>query len=64
MQKMTASPVATVASPTAGDERGAAAIEYGIMIALISAVLIATLALTGNNLNALFHQVTYMFVGM
>lgn len=64
MQKMTASPVATVASPTARDDRGAAAIEYGIMIALISAVLIATLALTGNNLNALFHQVTYMFVGM
>lgn len=63
MYKMLAS-ASTTQSPTVGRDRGAAAIEYGIMVALISAVLIATLAMTGNSLNALFYQITYMFGGI
>lgn len=69
MQKTTAS-LSTAESPcdgrvpSLGVDRGAAAIEYGIMVALISAVLIATLAMTGNSLNALFYQVAFMFGGI
>lgn len=63
MHKMLAS-ASTTQSPVAARDRGAAAIEYGIMVALISAVLIATLAMTGNSLNALFYQITYLFGGI
>lgn len=63
MQKMTADLVATTTAATPNRDRGAAAIEYGIMVALISAVLLATLALTGNSLSALFYQITYLFMG-
>ncbi|HAM45085.1 MAG TPA: Flp family type IVb pilin [Propionibacteriaceae bacterium] len=55
--------VATPTEATPRRNRGAAAIEYGIMIALISAVLLATLALTGNSLSALFYQITFLFMG-
>ncbi|HML52036.1 MAG TPA: Flp family type IVb pilin [Propionicimonas sp.] len=63
MQKMTANVVATPTESTPRRNRGAAAIEYGIMIALISAVLLATIALTGNSLSALFYQITFLFMG-
>ena len=39
------------------DERGATAVEYGLMVALIAIVIIAAVALLGNNLNGLFNTV-------
>lgn len=32
------------------DERGATAVEYGLMVALIAAVIVATVALLGQNI--------------
>ncbi|QGN56702.1 Flp family type IVb pilin [Nostocoides sp. HKS02] len=39
------------------DERGATAVEYGLMVALIAIVIIAAVTLLGGNLNNLFNQV-------
>jgi pilus assembly protein Flp/PilA len=39
------------------DTSGATAAEYGLMLALIAVVLIATVALLGENLRALFEDV-------
>ena len=36
------------------DERGATAVEYGLMVALIAVVIIAAVTLLGDNLNAMF----------
>ena len=41
----------------AKDESGATAIEYGLIAALISVVIIGTLRLIGNNLNTKFTAV-------
>jgi pilus assembly protein Flp/PilA len=38
-------------------ERGATAVEYGLMVALIAIVIIAAVALLGNNLKGLFNTV-------
>jgi pilus assembly protein Flp/PilA len=38
-------------------EMGATAIEYGLIAALISVVIIAALRLTGNSLKAVFNNV-------
>jgi pilus assembly protein Flp/PilA len=38
-------------------ERGATAVEYGIMVALIAVVIIAGVTLLGTNLNGLFNSV-------
>ena len=38
-------------------ERGATAVEYGLMVALIAIVIIVAVALLGNNLSALFNKV-------
>jgi pilus assembly protein Flp/PilA len=38
-------------------DRGATAVEYGLIIALIAAVIAATVAVLGNNLNDLFGNV-------
>ena len=38
-------------------ERGATAVEYGIMVALIAAVIIAVVTTLGGNLTALFGTV-------
>lgn len=38
-------------------ERGATAVEYGIMVALIAAVIITVVALLGTNLNEMFSNV-------
>jgi pilus assembly protein Flp/PilA len=38
-------------------DRGATAVEYGLIIALIAAVIAATVALLGRNLNTLFNHV-------
>lgn len=38
-------------------EKGATAVEYGLMVALIAIVIIAAVALIGNNLNDVFNEV-------
>ena len=39
------------------DEEGATAIEYGLIAALISVVIIVTVTLVGNNLTAVFQAI-------
>ncbi|HNA98473.1 MAG TPA: Flp family type IVb pilin [Marmoricola sp.] len=39
------------------NEKGATAVEYGLMIALIAAVIIAAVTLLGGNLNGIFEDV-------
>ena len=39
------------------DEKGATAIEYGLIAALVSVVMIVTLILVGQNLNLVFDEV-------
>jgi pilus assembly protein Flp/PilA len=39
------------------DDRGATAVEYGLMVALIAIVIIAAVMLLGSNLNNLFQKV-------
>ena len=38
-------------------ERGATAVEYGLMVALIAIVIIVAVALLGGNLSGLFNRV-------
>jgi pilus assembly protein Flp/PilA len=38
-------------------DRGATAVEYGLMVALIAMVIIAAVTLLGGNLSTLFHSV-------
>ena len=45
--------VATLAS-VKSDERGATAVEYGLMVALIAVVIITAVALIGTELDRLF----------
>ena len=40
------------------EEKGATAVEYGLMVGLIAAVIIATVMLLGDQLNALFEEIT------
>lgn len=39
------------------DEKGATAVEYGIMVALIAVAIIAAVGLVGTNLTSLFNSV-------
>jgi pilus assembly protein Flp/PilA len=39
------------------NDRGATAVEYGLMVALIAIVIIVAVALLGTNLNTLFGKV-------
>ena len=39
------------------DEKGATAVEYGLMVGLIAVVIIAAVTLLGNQLNALFASI-------
>jgi len=39
------------------DDRGATAVEYGLMVALIAIVIIVAVALLGTNLNTIFGTV-------
>ena len=39
------------------EEKGATAVEYGLMVALIAIVIIGAVTLLGNNLNALFNNI-------
>ncbi len=42
---------------TLRDEKGATAVEYGLMVALIAVVIIVAVALLGTNLSTLFNDV-------
>jgi len=39
------------------DDRGATAVEYGLMVALIAIVIISAVKLLGTNLSSLFNKV-------
>lgn len=47
----------TIAKLQTRDERGATAVEYGLMVALIAVVIIGAVTLLGGNLNTLFNQI-------
>ncbi|GAA1920523.1 Flp family type IVb pilin [Nocardioides hwasunensis] len=40
------------------EEKGATAVEYGLMVALIAIVIIAAVTLLGGNLSSLFNNVS------
>ncbi len=42
-------------------ERGASAIDYGIMIAVVAVVIISAVSLTGGNLSSLLAQISLLF---
>jgi len=42
----------------ADDERGAAAVEYGMLVALIAAVIIGTVTILGTQINSAFTTIT------
>ncbi len=46
------------------EEKGATAVEYGIMVALIAVVIIATVALLGQELVTVFNNVVSALTGM
>ena len=46
------------------NEKGATAVEYGLMVALIAIVIIAGVTLLGKNLNALFNSVATTIGGL
>lgn len=39
------------------DDKGATAVEYGLMVALIAVAIITTVTLLGTNLNGLFTRI-------
>jgi pilus assembly protein Flp/PilA len=50
-------PARIVGRIVATRERGATAVEYGIMVALIAAVIITVVTLLGTNLSSMFNKV-------
>lgn len=50
-------PAKIVGTVVATKERGATAVEYGIMVALIAAVIITVVATLGSNLSTMFSSV-------
>ncbi|MCA0296143.1 MAG: Flp family type IVb pilin [Actinobacteria bacterium] len=50
-------PAKIVGSIVAKKERGATAVEYGIMVALIAAVIITVVASIGTNMSSMFNSV-------
>jgi pilus assembly protein Flp/PilA len=40
------------------EEKGATAVEYGLMVGLIAAVIIGTVVILGKQLDGLFKQIT------
>ena len=48
---------ALVKLQTLRSEKGATAVEYGLMVALIAIVIIAAVTLLGDNLSGLFNDV-------
>jgi len=49
--------VSTFAQRLGRDDRGATAVEYGLMVALIAVIIIAAVTLLGQNLSTLFQNV-------
>ena len=45
------------------DERGATAVEYGMMVALIAAVIVTVVGLIGTRLNVVFTNVLHAIGG-
>lgn len=45
-----------LAAAKARSERGASAVEYGLLVALIAIVIIAAVILLGNNLSSIFNK--------
>ena len=60
MQKLYATmfSLVAVASHRAREEKGATAVEYGLLVGLIAVAIIVAVTLLGNQLNALFTQIT------
>jgi pilus assembly protein Flp/PilA len=58
MLKILLSLQALAAARLNSDDRGATAVEYGLMVALIAAAIVATVTLLGTTLNTLFTTVT------
>jgi len=46
------------------DEKGASAVEYGVMVALIAAVIIATVTLLGQQLVTVFQKIVDALTGV
>ena len=46
-----------LAQPLTRDDRGATAVEYGLIVALIAAVIIATVLLLGQQVNNAFQDI-------
>ena len=46
-----------LSQPLRGGDRGATAVEYGLMVALIAAVIVGVVTLLGGNLSTMFSNV-------
>ncbi len=46
------------------DDKGATAVEYGLMVALIAIVIITAVALVGTNLEAVFNDIAGALDGL
>jgi len=46
-----------LAQPMCRDDRGASAVEYGLLVFLIALVIIIAVTLLGNNLSSIFNAV-------
>jgi pilus assembly protein Flp/PilA len=46
-----------VATQLHRDDRGASAVEYGLLVALIAAVIVTAVTLIGTNLTSVFNKV-------
>ncbi|MCC2594130.1 Flp family type IVb pilin [Tessaracoccus sp. OS52] len=57
MSELVAYTTALISARFADKERGATAVEYGLMVALIAVVIIGAVTLLGGNLNAMFNAI-------
>ncbi len=48
----------TLLTPRKRDDEGATAVEYGLMVSLIAAVIVVAVAALGTKLNGIFTSVT------
>jgi pilus assembly protein Flp/PilA len=48
-----------LARPLYQDDRGASAVEYGLLVALIGAVIVVAVTLIGTNLTSVFNKVAH-----
>jgi pilus assembly protein Flp/PilA len=56
-ERFTMTKIAAKLQTLLNKERGATAVEYGLMVALIAVVIIAAVSLLGNNLSTTFNNV-------